>query len=119
MEAIESKSFEISIEEVNGDLLGKVVERDRSFSSWIRFGEFRLSRPLERVELCCWEEKVFLLLQNGRKGGEGLGCNVLAMVLAGFSPVFNGLCGGKEIHSSLSRRQRSSRGLVYIGCGTS
>ena len=56
MEAIESKSFEISIEEVNGDLLGKVVERDRSFSSWIRFGEFRLSRPLERVELCCWEE---------------------------------------------------------------
>lgn len=57
---VESKSFEISIEEVNGCLQGKIVERGRGFSNWIRFGEFSLSRLLERVELCCREEKGFL-----------------------------------------------------------
>ena len=32
-----SKSFEISIEVVNGSLQGKIVKRGRAFSSWIGF----------------------------------------------------------------------------------
>ncbi|RVW25599.1 hypothetical protein CK203_107707 [Vitis vinifera] len=36
--AIESKTFEVSIEEVRGKLRGTIVERSRGFSSWIRFG---------------------------------------------------------------------------------
>ena len=34
-----SKSFEISMEEAGGKLIGKVLGRSKSFPLWIRFGE--------------------------------------------------------------------------------
>lgn len=46
--AVESKSFEISIEEVKGRLRGTIWERSKGLSSWIRFGEKGLSFLLER-----------------------------------------------------------------------
>ena len=46
------KTFEILIEEVKGKLLGKILERGRGFSSWIRFGELSLFHLLDGVELC-------------------------------------------------------------------
>ena len=55
---IESKSFEVSVEEVRGKLKGTIVERSRGLSSWIRFGDLSLRNLLEGFEECCREEKV-------------------------------------------------------------
>ena len=54
--AMESKSFEISVEEVGGKLRGIILEKSRGFSSWIRFGEFNLRCLLDEVEACCGVE---------------------------------------------------------------
>ena len=55
--AIESKTFEVSIEEVRGKLKGTIVERSRGLSSWIWFGDLSLRNLLEGFEECCREEK--------------------------------------------------------------
>ena len=55
--AIESKSFEVSVEEVRGKLKGTIVDRSRGFSSWIRFGDLSLRNLLEGFEECCRKEK--------------------------------------------------------------
>ena len=55
--AIESKTFEVSLEQVRGKLRGIIVERSRGFSSWIRFGVASLRKFLEGLEECCREEK--------------------------------------------------------------
>nr|CAN79711.1 hypothetical protein VITISV_009623 [Vitis vinifera] len=69
--AIESKTFEVSIEEVKGKLKGIIVERSRGFSSWIRFGVSSLRKLLEGFEECCREEKKGRLVkvweEEGRK----------------------------------------------------
>ena len=51
--AVESKTFEISIEVARGKLRGIILERSKGFSSWIRFGEKSLSYLLEGVEDWC------------------------------------------------------------------
>ena len=53
---IESKSFKISMELFKGKLSKVIIERDRNFSSWIRFKERGLSLFLEGVEECCQKE---------------------------------------------------------------
>ena len=55
--AVESKSFEVLVEEVRGKLRGIILERSRGFSSWIQFGDGSLRRLLEGIEECCKEEK--------------------------------------------------------------
>ena len=55
--AIESKSFEVSVEEVRGKIRGTIVERSRGLSSWIRFGLTSLRNFLEGLEECCREER--------------------------------------------------------------
>ena len=52
---VESKSFEILVEEVGGKLKGCIWERSKGFSSWIRFGEASLRYLLDGVEACCRE----------------------------------------------------------------
>ena len=52
---VESKWFEIEIEESGGSLKGCIWERSRAFESWIRFGEASLRCLLEGVETCCRE----------------------------------------------------------------
>ncbi|RVX15173.1 putative serine/threonine protein kinase IRE4 [Vitis vinifera] len=68
---IESKTFEVSIEEIKGKLKGIIVERSRGFSSWIRFGASSLRKLLECFEECCREEKKGRLVkvweEEGRK----------------------------------------------------
>ncbi|RVW99126.1 hypothetical protein CK203_019083 [Vitis vinifera] len=58
--AIESKSFEVSVEEVRGKIRGTIVERSRGLSSWIRFGVTSLRNFLEGLEECCREERYIL-----------------------------------------------------------
>ena len=53
---IESKTFEVSVEEVRGKIRGTIVERSRGFSFWIRFGVSSLKKFLEGLEGCCMEE---------------------------------------------------------------
>ena len=50
---MESKSFDISIEELGGRLRGVVVESERGFSRWVRFEELDLGCLLVGVEACC------------------------------------------------------------------
>ena len=54
--AVESETFEISIEVVRGKPIGIILERNKGFSSWIRFGKKSLSFLLEGVEAWCREK---------------------------------------------------------------
>ena len=98
---VESKSFKISLEEVGGKLSGRIVERSKGFSSWIRFREFSLCNLLDGVEACCRDEvgkrcsKVWV--ENGRefrlkcrsnKAGRFIHCMVKTMETKRFSLCF-------------------------------
>ena len=52
---VESKSFEISVEDLEGKLKGCIWDRSRGVSSWIRFGKVSLWCLLEEIEACCRE----------------------------------------------------------------
>ena len=52
---VESKSFEILVEDLGGKLKGCIWERSRGVSSWIIFGEASLHCLQEGVEACCRE----------------------------------------------------------------
>ena len=67
--AVESKTFEISIEETRDKLRGVIMERSKGFSSWIKFGEKSLSSLLEGVEDWCREESSSRRLRVWEKGG--------------------------------------------------
>ncbi|RVW56217.1 hypothetical protein CK203_092265 [Vitis vinifera] len=54
--AIESKTFEVSVEEVKGKIRGTIVERSRGLSSWIRFGVTSLRKFLEGGWTCFAEK---------------------------------------------------------------
>ena len=99
--AIESKTFEVSIEEVRGKLKGTIVERSRGLSSWIRFGALSLRKLLEGFEGCCREEKegrmVKVWEEEGRKfrlerrvngAGRYVLCSVVDVETKGFCFVF-------------------------------
>ncbi|RVW26082.1 hypothetical protein CK203_112550 [Vitis vinifera] len=67
--AVESKTFEISIEETRGKLRGIILERSKGLSSWIKFGEKSLSSLLEGVEEWCREESSSRSLRAWEEGG--------------------------------------------------
>ena len=108
--AIESKTFEVSIEEIKGKLKGIIVERSRGFSSWIRFGASGLRKLLECFEECCREEKKGRLVkvweEEGRKfrlerrvngAGRYVLCSVVDVEAKRFCLVFpegKGMIGG-------------------------
>ena len=68
--AVESKTFEISIEEVWGKWRGIILERSKDFSSWIKFGEKSLSYLLEGVEDWCRGESSSRCLKVWEEGGK-------------------------------------------------
>ncbi|WJZ84312.1 hypothetical protein VitviT2T_003921 [Vitis vinifera] len=108
--AVESKSFEISIEEVRGRLRGTIWERSKGLSSWIRFGEKGLSLLLEGAEAWCrgefnlkllkvWDEgaRKFRLECRSNVAGRFLLCSVKDVERKKFCLVFpegSGLVGG-------------------------
>ncbi|RVW12515.1 hypothetical protein CK203_082428 [Vitis vinifera] len=71
--AIELKSFEISIDQARGRLVGTITERGRGFVEWIKFGAKSLSQLLEGVEEFCnnadrkKDSKTWL--EGGRRSG--------------------------------------------------
>ena len=108
--AVESKSFEISIEVIRGRLRGTIWERSKGLSSWIRFGEKGLSLLLEGVEAWCrgestskllkvWDEgaRKFSLECRSNVAGRFLLCSVRDAERKKFCLVFpegSGLVGG-------------------------
>ena len=109
--AVESKTFEISIEVVRGKPRGIILERsDKGFSSWIRFGERSLSYLLEGVEAWCrgesssrclkvWEDggRKFRLECQSNEAGRFILCLVLDVEAKKYCLVFpegKGLVGG-------------------------
>ncbi|RVX20319.1 hypothetical protein CK203_004873 [Vitis vinifera] len=117
--AIESKTFEVSIEEIKGKLKGIIVERSRGFSSWIRFGASGLRKLLECFEECCREEKKGRLVkvweEEGRKfrlerrvngAGRYVLCSVVDVEAKRFCLVFpegKGVIGGATIDDEEER----------------
>ena len=98
---VELKTFEILLEIVKGKEVGKIVERGRGFSSWIRFGERSLVGLLEGVEDCyngkfgdsfrrAWKEggRVYKLELCNNKVGGFLLCLALNVEEKRFSLVF-------------------------------
>ena len=63
--AVESKSFEILIDEVGGKLRGCIWERSKGITSWIRFGDVSL--------VGCWLELSFVAEVEMKKAGPMLG----------------------------------------------
>ena len=108
--ALESKTFEISIEVVQGKRRETILERSKDFSSWIRFSENSLSLLLEGVEAWCrgesssrrlkvWKEegRKFRMRCRSNEAGRFLLCPVRDVEAKKFCLVFpkgNGLVGG-------------------------
>ena len=71
--AVESKSFELLIDEVGGKLRGciwKRWQRCKGITSWIKFGDASLSSLLAGVESCCRDRddrSWSLVWEEGRK----------------------------------------------------
>lgn len=53
---MDSKSFNLSVEEVGGKSRGFIEKRGRGLSTWIRFGDVSLRRLLARMESCYKDE---------------------------------------------------------------
>ena len=67
--AVESKSFEISVEELAGKLKRVIVELSKGRSSWIRFGNKSLGRLLEGVEETCRDGGVGNVFKEWKEEG--------------------------------------------------
>ena len=67
--AVESKTFEISVEVFGKKLRGIIVERSKGFTSWIRFGESNLGCLLEGVEASCRGERGQSSVKRWEDGG--------------------------------------------------
>ena len=64
--AVDSKSFDISVEVAGGKLKGVIVDKGRGLSAWIISGDLSLCLLLEGVEACCKDEA----LERWSKGWE-------------------------------------------------
>ena len=110
--AVESKSFDILIDEVGGKLRGCIWERCKGITSWIRFWDVSLSRLLVGIETCCrgrddrgwslaWEEgRKYRLERRSNEVGRFLLCSVRDLEAKRFCLIFpegKGLSGGWNI----------------------
>ena len=110
--AVESKSFELLIDEVGGKLRGCIWERCKGITSWIKFGDASLSSLLAGVESCCrgrddrswslvWEEgRKYKMERRSSEAGRFLLCSVRDLEAKRFCLIFpegKGLSGGWNI----------------------
>ncbi|RVW48978.1 hypothetical protein CK203_081002 [Vitis vinifera] len=116
---VESKLFEIEVEESGGKLKGCIWERSRGFESWIRFGEASLRCLLEGVETCCrevddqrwaieWLEgnRKFRMERRLNKAGRFILCSVRDMEAKRYSIIFPEGKGQASGWNSLAVRLR-------------
>ncbi|RVW42754.1 hypothetical protein CK203_079931 [Vitis vinifera] len=68
--ALDSKSFEISMDVLGKKLKRIIVERNRGFTSWIRFGSSNLCWLLEGVEASCKGEFAQRFVKSWEDEGE-------------------------------------------------
>ena len=110
---VESKTFEISVDEAKGKVLGTVCKRSPNFSSWIHFSGKGFSFLLEGVETCCslkvgerfkkaWMEggRRYQLELRSNKAGRFLFCTVWDVEGKKFSLAFlegRGVVGGWQL----------------------
>ncbi|RVW83794.1 hypothetical protein CK203_041774 [Vitis vinifera] len=107
---VESKSFEVVVEERKGKMKATLVERKRGISSWVKLGPVSLGLFLECLLLCLeekseekwekrWEEdgRSYSLLRDANKGGCYLRLGVVDVESKRFSifiPKGRGVKGG-------------------------
>ena len=124
---VESKSFEILINESGDKLRGCIWERSKGITSWIRFGDVSLGRLLAGVEFCCrgredkgwshaWEEegRSYRLEKRLNEAGRFIFCSVRDVEAKRFCLIFpegKGLSDGWNI---LAEKLREV-GVVPIG----
>ena len=110
--AVESKSFELLIDDAGGKLRGCIWERC-GITSWIRFVDLSLSSLLAGVETCCrgrddrswsliWEEqgRKYRLERRSNEAGRFLLCSIRDLEAKRFCLIFpegKGLSGGWNI----------------------
>ncbi|RVX08206.1 hypothetical protein CK203_017772 [Vitis vinifera] len=98
---VESKAYELVIDEVGGKLRGCIWERCKGLSSWIRFGDASLSSLLVGVESCCrdrddsnwslaWEEegRKYRLERRTNEAGRFILCSVRDLEAKRFCLIF-------------------------------
>ena len=123
--AVDSKSFEISVDVFGEKLKGIIVERSRGFTSWIRFGSLSLCCLLKGVEACyrgefakrfvkSWEDggRKFKLERYANEEGRFLLCYVVDSEAKKYCLVFpegKGILGGWAL---LTEKLRSLRVLT-------
>ncbi|RVW23170.1 hypothetical protein CK203_103008 [Vitis vinifera] len=109
---MESKSFEISVEEVGVKLKGVIVEKSRGLSAWIRFGDLSLWCLLEGEEACCRDEGLERWSKGWEEGGGGFSWIVREW---GWEFFMLFCCGERReaVSLNLSQREGSSCG---VGC---
>ena len=128
---MESKLFEIVVEDSGGKLKGCIWERRRGFASWIRFGEASLRCLLECVETCCrevddqrwvieWMEgnRKFRMERRLNKAGRFILCSVRDIEAKRYSIIFPEGKGQASGWNSLAVRLRGlgvtpSKGLKF------
>ena len=99
--AVESKSFELLVDDVGGKLRRCIWERCRGLPSWIRFGDASLSSLLDGVETYCrrsdnrswslvWEEggRKYRLERRSNEAGRFLLCSVHDLEAKRFCLIF-------------------------------
>ena len=99
--SVESKAYELVIDEVGGKLRGCIWERCKGLSSWIRFGDASLSSLLVGVESCCrdrddsnwslaWEEegRKYRLERRTNEAGRFILCSVRDLEAKRFCLIF-------------------------------
>ena len=108
--AVDSKSFEISVDVSGERLKGIIVERNKGFTLWIKFENFSLCCLLEGVKACCrgklvqrfvksWEDggRKFKLESRANEVGRFLLCYVVDLEAKRYCLVFpegKGILGG-------------------------
>ncbi|RVW38063.1 hypothetical protein CK203_097261 [Vitis vinifera] len=98
---VESKAYDLVIDEVGGKLRGCIWERCKGLSSWIRFGDASLSSLLVGVESCCrdrddsnwslaWEEenRKYRLERRTNEAGRFILCSVRDLEAKRFCLIF-------------------------------
>ncbi|RVW92068.1 hypothetical protein CK203_037069 [Vitis vinifera] len=126
--AMDSKSFEISVDVFGEKLKGIIMERSRGFTSWIKFGGLSLCCLMEGVEVCCkgefakrfvksWEDggRKFRLECHANEAGKFILCSVVDSEAKKYCLVFpegKGILGESKVGAPEEKAKESFADVV-------